>query len=61
MMEIFLNIVQAISDSRAWLMLILLICTVVIIVRVIVGIAQDEIEELRKGQRSEIRGQRSDF
>ncbi len=59
MMEIFLNFMQAISDSRGWLMLILLICTVVILARVIIGIAQDEIEEARD-QGPEVRDLTSD-
>lgn len=44
-MEIFLNIIQALSDSRFWLMPILLFCTVVILAVEIMTIAQGEIDD----------------
>ena len=43
-MEMFLNAIQAISDSRYWLMPILLICTVVIIAVTIKTIVREEID-----------------
>ncbi len=44
-MEIFLNIIQALSDSRFWLLPILLICTVVISAVEIITIAQEELDD----------------
>lgn len=44
-MEIFLNIIQALSDSRFWLMPILLICTVVISAVEIIDIAREVIND----------------
>lgn len=58
---IFLNAVQAISDSRFWLGPILLICIYVLVALEVFEIVQEEIEELEVGdQKSEIRSRRSE-
>jgi len=44
-MEIFLNAIQALSDSRYWLMPILLICTVVLVAAEIITTVQEEIDD----------------
>lgn len=44
-MEIFLNAIQAISDSRYWLGSLLVICVYVMLVAEIISIVQDEMEE----------------
>ena len=44
-MEIFLNVIQALSDSRFWLMPILLICTVVMLAVEIMTTVQEEIDD----------------
>ena len=44
-MEIFLNFIQAISDSRFWLGPLLVICVYVMLAWEIITTVQDEIEE----------------
>ena len=44
-MEICLNIIQALSDSRFWLLPILLSCLLVILAVEIITIAQEEIND----------------
>ena len=44
-MEIFLNIIQALSDSRFWLLPVLLLCVIVMLIVELVMIAQEEIDE----------------
>ena len=49
MIEIFfLNMIAAISDSRFWLGPLLLIVICVMLICEAIGIAQEEIEELRE-------------
>ena len=43
-MEIFLNVIQALSDSRYWLMPVLLICGVVLLAVELITIAREEID-----------------
>lgn len=47
---IFLNAVQAISDSRFWLMPLLLMCVVVMIAVEVFEIIQEDIEALTEDQ-----------
>ncbi len=44
-MEMFLNVMHALSNSRGWALPILLICTVVILAVVIMTTVQEEIDD----------------
>jgi len=57
-MEIFLNVMQALSDSRVWALPILLICTVVALALEIMTTVQEEIDEWphAKAQRRKVKG-----
>ena len=49
MMDIFLNLINAISDGRFFLLPILTIIVFAMLARLIISIVQDEIEEFRRG------------
>ena len=44
-MEIIINAIQALSDSRYWLMPVLLICTVVLLAVEIMTTVQEKIDD----------------
>ena len=47
MEALFLNMINAVSESRCWLGPIILICVLVMVVSQIINIVQDEIEDFR--------------
>ncbi|MBW2570063.1 MAG: hypothetical protein JRE47_12055 [Deltaproteobacteria bacterium] len=44
-MEIILNVIQALSDSRGWALPLLLICIVVMLAKEIITTVQEEIDD----------------